>query len=151
MLLLLLYAGDSAFALDTEFVVEVIPKVNLKTIPQTPPFVSGRMNYGGIPIPVVDLCQLLENRPSSSAMHTRIIVLKDIYEGENRYMGLMGEKITETFDRERKQFIESGFTIDQFPYLKGVLTEGGFSVQFLSVEDLFNALQDVLYLKSLES
>lgn len=145
MLLLLLYVGDMAYALDTDAVVEVIPKVNLKSIPQAPSFVSGRMNFAGIPVPVVDLAELLEKRPSSNAMHTRIVILKDTFEGQDRYMGLMGEKITETFERDAALFVESGFNMQQFPYLKGVLTEGGISVQFVSVEELFQALHGVLF------
>lgn len=125
--MLLFYAGQHCFALDAESIVEVFPKVTLNPIPGQPePYLAGLLNYGGKPIPVVDICQLIEKRPCSEAMHSRIILTD--------HLALLAEKVTETADLDPDRFFPSGLTL--FPFLKGVYTEGERSIQRFDLAEL---------------
>lgn len=140
MLMLLFYAGSEACACDTQDVVEVVPKVKFKKIPYMPRYVAGTLNYGGIPILVLDLCQLIAERESSSSMHTRIIIFRNpnAQKGSFSLMGLIAEKITETKKVEASKFVQSGLAIPHLPYLKGLLMEGTQTFQVISLSILFD-------------
>lgn len=147
MLMLLFYAGNEAYACDTEDVVEIVPKVKLKKVPYLPHYVAGTLNYGGTPIPVIDLCKLISHRESSSSMHTRIIIFRsqglypnsDFSNNSGRQeesftlMGLIAEKVTETKKIEGERFFKSGIEIPNFPYLKEFFIHEGQTIQLISL------------------
>lgn len=140
MLILLFYAGGEACACDTQDIVEIVPRVELKTIPSMPYYLAGTLNYGGIPIPVLDLCKLIANRDSSSSMHTRIIIFRNSHATNSSFnlMGLIAEKITETRTIEASKFVYSGLEIPSFPYLKGFFSDGAQTFQIFSLSIMFD-------------
>jgi len=140
MLMLLFYAGSEACACDTQDVVEVVPKVKFKKNPYMPPYVAGTLNYGGVPILVLDLCQLLTARESSSSMHTRIIIFRNPNAQKDSFslLGLIAEKITETKKIEVSKCVQSELALPHFPYLKGLLMEGTETFQVISLPILFD-------------
>jgi chemotaxis-related protein WspB len=132
MLMLLFYVGQERFALDCELIVEIFPKVNLKVIQQESPYIAGLMNYGGIPVPVIDTVQLIENCPSGNSMHTRIVLFKyRSLESEN-YTGLICEKAISTIDVELSQF-KTALKSTEKPYLGGIYTDGPNSIQYFDI------------------
>ena len=62
-----MHFGDDRYVLNTGQISEILPMVQLKRIPQAPPGVAGAFNYRGVPVPVVDLAQLMLGRPRESA------------------------------------------------------------------------------------
>lgn len=143
MLMLLFYCGSAGFALDCETIVEVFPKVKLKKIPgqgEKKAFLAGLFNYGGKPIPVIDICQLIEKRPCSDSMHTRILLI----EKDGHLLALMGEKVTETLDLSKEQFIESGLKLEGLPFLRGVYSEGDRSIQLFDLPAFYQSLNGLL-------
>lgn len=136
--MLLFHIGNELYACDSEPVVEVVPKIKLKSIPHSAPYVSGFMNFNGVPVPVIDFCQLLDDRPCSSAMHTRIVLIKN---EANRYLGLMVEKMTEIFEEDLSNFLDSGLRVEKYPFLGGMLNQGELHVQFVIVNELFQLLE----------
>jgi len=76
MLFLLFQLGNDRYALEAGRVVEVLPLVELKGLPQSPPGVAGVFNYRGQPVPAVDLCALTLQRPAQECLSTRIIVVR---------------------------------------------------------------------------
>lgn len=144
MLMLLLRSRDAAYAIDTSYVIEVVPRVSQKKIPHSPDYMTGFVNYAGRPIPVIDFCRIIDGKPASHSLHTRIILLKCYLKGEECFLGLLAEKVTETFDCDSAAFVESGFNVQDLPFLKGVLTDKDFSVQLISVEELFKAMQNAV-------
>lgn len=145
MLMLLFHIGKERYALDCDKIIEVLPKVRLKKIPQAPDYAAGLLNYGGDPVPVIDACSLLENRPSNSALHTRIILFNPSNEiGETNLLGVIGEQVTETVDLDKSDFIESGFKIRKLPYLGGIYSDDDQTIQFFNIDELYNSLKGIL-------
>ena len=142
--MLLFYVGKEIFACDSKPVVEVVPKVILKKIPHAPEFCAGLLNFGGIPVPVIDFCRLIENRPSGDSMHTRIILFKNPdSENQTPVMGLIAEKVTETTDQETSSFMDSGIKIKEFPYLGGVYTINGKVTQLVLIDELIKSMRSI--------
>ena len=69
MLFLLMQLDGDRYALDIRQVAVVLPLVDLRAVPGAPPAVAGIIDYGGAPVPVIDLAQLLANRPAQ-LVHT---------------------------------------------------------------------------------
>lgn len=142
MLMLLFYCGSACYALDCEPIIEIFPRITLKPLPgvKDHPCLSGLLNYGGKPVPVVDLCLLLEKRPCSDSMHTRLILV----EFNQHLLALMAEKVTETAHLEKKMFVESGLQIKEMPFLKGIYHEGDKSIVLFDLEKLTKNLNGAL-------
>src|SRR5690606_32186615 len=65
MLFLLFELDGDRYALPARDVVEVLPLVALKQIPDAPPGVAGVMDYRGHAVPVLDLSALVAGRPAA--------------------------------------------------------------------------------------
>jgi len=66
-------AGER-YALPTAHVVEVVPAVALRSVPDTPPEVAGLLSYRGQIVPVVDLARRFGRPSAPAAFSTRIVV-----------------------------------------------------------------------------
>src|SRR2546421_10050690 len=75
MLFLLFQLGTDRYALEASRVVEVVPLLELKRLPQAPEGVAGIFNYRGQPVPAVDLCALTLGQPARKRLSTRIIIV----------------------------------------------------------------------------
>ncbi len=73
--MLLFYVGESGFAVDSESIIEVIPRVQIKPLLHTPPYVLGAISYEGAQLPIVDFSLLTIGKSSLDSMHTRIFIL----------------------------------------------------------------------------
>jgi chemotaxis-related protein WspB len=125
MLFLLFQLGGDRYALETKRVVEVLPLLELKRLPQAPKGVAGIFNYRGQPVPAVDLSELTLGHQAIDRMSTRIIVVK--YQGAlgtSRLLGLVAENATEILRKDPKDFSDPGVKIGAAPYLGPVLLDG---------------------------
>ena len=77
MLLLTFKAGANRYAIDVARVIELVPRVELRTIPHAPSFLAGLLGYRGKVIPVIDLGLLLNSAPCRDCLSTRIILVND--------------------------------------------------------------------------
>jgi chemotaxis-related protein WspB len=124
MLLLLFEIGNGRYALETNQIIEIVPLVNLKKIPTTPAYVAGLMNYRGQGIPVVDLCELVDNAPIEDAFSTRIILVNySIKNSGDRPLGLIANNVTETARTRLSKPPPSGVFMDSALY-NGEETQG---------------------------
>lgn len=111
MLFLIFYLGEQRYALAAQDVVEVVPVVQLKNIPQAPSYIAGLCNYRGAPVPIVDLCRVIEKRSANRHMSTRVIMVRYLLKnGTDRLMGLITERATEMVTMDNRDFMESGVT-----------------------------------------
>ncbi len=143
-LTLLFYCGSDCFALDCEAVVELFPKVTLTKIPgqgEAAPYLVGLFNYGGKPVPVIDLCLLIEKRPCSDAMHSRLILVQT---AQGPLLALLAEKVTETAEINRDRFIASGIQLEGLSFLGGVYNEGGRPIQRFDLDRFCQAIKAIL-------
>lgn len=144
-LMLLFSAGDELFACDAEPVIEIIPKVKLKEIPFAPKPFAGLLNYGGSPVPIVDFCDMVGQKRAVDSLHTRIILFEnpDATTKELKIIGLIAEKVTETTTLSEKAFVNPGLLSNKAPYLSGVISTEGETVQLVLIDVLFNHLAAV--------
>jgi chemotaxis-related protein WspB len=105
MLYLLFQLGHDRYALPAPDVVEVLPYLALPPIPRAAPGVAGLCNYRGRPVPVLDLCALICDRPARAVLSTRIIIINA---GEpsapETWLGLIAERATGTLRRDPGDF-----------------------------------------------
>lgn len=140
MAMLLFYAGENRFAINCASIVRVVPHVNLEKVPDRSPVVAGVMVLGREPIPVIDFCQIIENRPAHPFLSSRIILLKDSSGGSERCIGLLGEKVEEVIDLRSEQFDKSEFYFRRFPYLEKGYTDKQGIIHFIHLEEFFRFL-----------
>jgi chemotaxis-related protein WspB len=149
MLFLLMQLDGNRYALDIRQVAVVLPLVNLRGVPGAPAAVAGIIDYGGAPVPVVDLAQLLANRPAHRRLGTRIVL---VHYGERHVLGLIAERATETVRREASEFQPSGITRSEPPHLGPVALDAAGPVHWIDVSRLLPApLADSLFRQSGDS
>jgi chemotaxis-related protein WspB len=132
MLFLLFQLGKDRYALEASRVVEVVPLLALKKLPQAPIGVAGILNYRGRPVPAVDLGALTLGKPASERFSTRIIIVNYPDEsGTNHLLGLIAEHATETLRKDVKDFVDSGVKLGAAPYLGPILMDGNQAIQWV--------------------
>lgn len=141
MLLLLFYCGNDRYACPCDYVQEIIPHVTLKKIHNPPAHVIGLLNAGGVLIPVVDWCDLIEGRFSQPSFHSRIIILQHVNpKGEIVQMGLLAERVIQTVTFELSDFTESATKLMRSAYLGGIVNDEKGIIQLVLVDQLFLAV-----------
>src|SRR5438105_130585 len=118
MLFVLFKIGKDRYALPAGKVIEVVPLLELKQLPHAPTGFAGIFNYRGCPVAAVDLCELTLGEPARERLSTRIIIVNCQDEsGNNHLLGLIAEEATETLRKDPKEFVDTGVTIGDAPYL----------------------------------
>lgn len=152
MLFVLFQLGNDRYAIDSGDVAEVLPLVEIKKIPQSPPGVAGAIDYRGMPLPVIDLSELALRRPSLNRLSTRILVV--YYPDRNNtkhLLGLIAENATATIRRDSADFVPSGITNGGTPYLGPVAADPGGMIQWIQTTGLLPAtVRDLLFQQSVE-
>ncbi|NEQ52988.1 MAG: chemotaxis protein CheW [Leptolyngbya sp. SIO3F4] len=148
-LLLLFRVGKERYAIKAQSVVEVIPRVNLNKIHQSPPNIAGQFNYQGQIVPVLDLSKLLGGKECRAVLSTRI-VLVDLAQSDNakKLLGLMVEQVTDTLKYDQTTPVQDSVSVSQATYLGEKLLYQEELIQCLHIEQL---LTDTVYNQTLES
>ena len=147
MLFLLFHLGPDRYALEASRVVEVLPFVELKGLPQAPQGVAGMFNYRGQPVPAVDLCALALQRSARECLSTRIIVVRCRGADDRAHLlGLIAEEATQMLRRNPDDFVHSGLKLDHAPYLGPVATDDGGMIQWIHEDRLLSdAVRESLF------
>jgi chemotaxis-related protein WspB len=98
---------------------------------------AGVFNYHGAMVPLIDLGELMLGKPSPNKMSTRIILAN--YGGkanERSLLGLVAEGVTETMRRGASDFVDSGISPVESPYLGPVTVEKGRLIQRIEFDRL---------------
>lgn len=140
MSLLLFYVGDNGYAIDSRYIIYIVPHVDLKKIPSMPSYFAGLLNLGGKAIPVVDFCQIIEQRPTRFLLSSRIMLVKDPRAHSELILGILGEKMKELIDVKKDEFKSTDFSSASFPYLNRVLSKNEEMIQYLDLELFFEFL-----------
>jgi len=139
MLFLTFQLGHDRYALEANRVLEVLPFLCIKRLPQAPPGVAGIFNLRGRPVPALDLNELTFGRAASERLATRIIVVQHTdAAGAKHPLGLIAEHVTQTMRREAKDFLHPGVSLSTAPYLGPVLMDLQGPVQWLHTEHLIS-------------
>lgn len=139
MLMLLFRVDKEHYALDTTFVVEVIPKIDLIEYHGTQPSVAGRFNYQGQIVPVLELSQILGETSCPAVLSARIILVDLAPKGSSpRLLGLLVEQATETLSGDRVHPAENSIQLSQQSYLGNVVLQEQTMIQCLHPERLLS-------------
>ncbi len=132
MLFVLFQLGKDRYALEASRVVEIVPLLEMKQVPQAPAGVAGIFNYRGQPVPAVDLSALTLRRPASERFSTRIIIINYADgNGASHLLGLIAERATEMIRKEPNEFLDSGVRLGQAPYLGPILMDEQSPIQWV--------------------
>lgn len=147
MLLLAFSIGRHRYALEARQVIEVVPLVDIRPVPQAPPGVAGILDFRGAPVPIIDLSMLIAERPSRQSLSTRLVIIGyPDATGERRPLALIAERATGTFDREPSEFVDSGITHEGSAYLGPIASDGEGLLQWIDVARLLPAaVRDTLF------
>jgi chemotaxis-related protein WspB len=138
MLLLMFYLGEELYAIDSTEVVEIIPRIGLRPIYQAPDYVAGLFNYRGSFVPVVDLRQLIQSQSCHSCLSTRIIIVNYPTGDRSRYLGLMAEKVTDTFYPQSSQTKDFSPAVNKSNYLGTMIMDQAKMIQLIRLQSLFS-------------
>jgi chemotaxis-related protein WspB len=147
MLFLVFQIGQDRYALEARRVVEVVPLLNLRTIPDAPKGVAGLFNYRGRPVPVVDLCRLTRDQPAPEWLSTRIIVvMHPDAQGRDHLLGLVAEQATAMVRKDPGDLARASVRLGKAPYLGPVILDGQGVIQAIYEQRLLpEAVRDMLF------
>ena len=135
MVTLTFKVDGQTYGLDAMQILEVLPAVPLRNLPQVPEYVSGVFRYRGVTVPVIDLSRLIAGKTAASLLSTRIILVRHPGpSGEGRPLGLLAEHATDLLENA-SQPEPTGFSSPEAPFLGGV-TRTGKMIQYVKVENL---------------
>ena len=137
MLFLVFQLGKDRYAVEANRVVEVLPLLELKRLPQAPRGIAGIFNLRGRPVPALDLSELTFGQPARQRLTTRIILIQHAdAEGQPRLLGLIAEYVTQTIRKDPSDFASPGVTLNSAPYLGPILMDSPLPIQWLHAEHL---------------
>lgn len=137
MQFLIFHLGSDRYGLSTRHLVRVLPLMDLKQLPQAPPYVAGLMNYHGTPVPVIDLSILACETRCRAELGTRILLTNFVADdGTGHLLGLMAERVSHIADMEPGLFSAPGVASPAAPYLGKVLAADGAIVQLVELAQL---------------
>ncbi len=88
-------SAGHCFAIASSQIVEVIPVVQARPLPQQPPWTRGLINYRERLIPLLDMSTLLGNSAPEPRLANRVLVLRANTEEQqpDRLMGILVESV----------------------------------------------------------
>jgi chemotaxis-related protein WspB len=147
MLFLLFELDGNRYALDSEQLIEVLPMVNLQPLSRAPHGIAGMFDYHGLPVPAVDLSEVIAGRAAQRRLNTRIVIVN--YPGADdvsHALGLIAERATATVRLGAAQFKASGVSTGETAYLGPVARDAQGLIQWLTVPQLLPpAVRNVLF------
>jgi chemotaxis-related protein WspB len=146
-LFLIFKLGKDRYAVEANRVLEVLPLLAIKRLPQAPRGVAGIFNLRGQPVPALDLNELAFGDPARERLTTRIIVvLHADSTGRNHPLGLIAENVTQTVRKNPKDFVDPGVSISGAPYLGPIVMDAAGPIQWLNSQQLLSApIRDLLF------
>ena len=148
MLLLIVKLGPERYAIETNRVAEVIPRVRLREVPHAPDFVVGLFVFRGEVVPVIDLRKLMWGRECELFLNTRIVLVRL---DDNRLLGLLAEDVTDTRQSTELTHVETGIEVEKAPYLSSMgVGEGVGMVQLIDIYKLLDQKARELLYSSLD-
>jgi chemotaxis-related protein WspB len=147
-LFLLFRIGSERYALEAVDIAEVLPRLALKPIAQTPAWVVGVFAHHGAVVPVIDLSALTFGHPAQTRTSTRLVLVHYRFDAErpSQLLGLILEQATDTLRCPAAEFKSYGLDNREARYLGPVREDEQGLLQWVRVQDLLSdSVRDVLY------
>jgi len=123
MAMLLFHVGKNRFAIGCSDIVQVLPHILLTEAPFHSPCFLGLLIRKGKQVPIVDFCQLIEQRPARQFLDSRIILL-DLPQGDHvKTIGILAEKVHQMIDLVPEDFSRQEYFLDQCPYISRAVVD----------------------------
>ena len=127
--------GANAYAVDAGRIVEVVPRVVLRTIPHAPASFVGLFHYRGAIAPVVDMGLLMGAGACRDILSTRIILVDAPgRDGTTMLLGLLAEHVDDLKNVAAEGEIFPAMLLERAPYLGPILRADDILVQLIAVE-----------------
>jgi chemotaxis-related protein WspB len=135
MLLLVFRVADDDYAVEAGRVVEVVPRVALRSLPHAPDALAGVFRYRGRVVPVIDLGLLLGHVPCAPRLSTRIILVDDRMpsQGEAR-VGLIAEHVIDVRRVADDRVISPSTLLGPNPFLGPIVSADSGLIPMIAVE-----------------
>jgi chemotaxis-related protein WspB len=146
MLLLVFRVADETYAVEAGRVVEVVPRVALRTLPHAPEALTGIFRYRGRVVPVIDLGVLLGAGPCPPRLSTRIIVVDDLVPARGTArLGLIAEHVIDVRRVADDRVVPQARLLGQNPYLGPIVSDDSGLIPLIAVERILaEPLRDAL-------
>lgn len=99
------YLGDEEYALDIQYVIDIITRTSVTYMPRTPDYIIGIINLRGKIVPVVDARIRFNKMPIEQTDKQCIIVL----EWENTNVGILVDSVAEVSDIAKDKIMNTGY------------------------------------------
>ena len=133
--MLIVKAGEQVLALNCQVVLEVIPLIHIKAVPQSEKHLAGLIDYRGKLVPVIDLSALLIGRTSKPQLSSRIVLVSiSGGAGPAEVLGILAEGVTATSEVEPENLSLISQDIAIKPFLGGVARIEGEMAQEVEVD-----------------
>jgi len=158
LLYLVFHVGHDRFAIETAHVVEVLPLVYWKGIPEARESVTGLLNYHRQVVPLLDFTLRVTGQPSHPRMSTRIFMARvpaydpevlslssngETPDGETPFardlLGIIVERVSGTLRCDPSAFTPPPTIADTAPWLGPVLTDAQGIIQRVDIDHLLTA------------
>ena len=127
--------ADNAYAVDARRIVEVVPRVELRSIPHAPDYFVGLFHYRGSIAPVVDMGLLMGAAACRDSLSTRIILVDAPgRDGTRMLLGLLAEHVDDLKRVADDGQIFPAMQLEGAPYLGPILRAEDILVQLIAVE-----------------
>lgn len=136
MLLVLFKVKDEQYALETAWIKEIIPALEMKEIVGTDKYIAGIIDYHGKALPIVDLTELTCGEKSKILLGTRIIIMKLPCEGRESLVGLLAEGVTDIIKIKEEYIQDTGIVPEGAPHLGKVIKYKDEIIQCIHAEHL---------------
>ncbi len=134
MLLLCFHLGKERYALPSQSIDQVLPYVSCRPLPLAPSWLKGLMVYEGHPVPVIDLCQVAQDKDVCQQLGTRMLLMHVMWQGNEKHVAFLVERMTQTCRTSELHFEDSGVSMKQSPWLGQVAYDAGDILQILKPE-----------------
>jgi len=137
MLIIPFNIENDMFALGIGNITELIPVVNIITIPDSNKFIIGMINYRGNIIPLIDLKKIISGTDTNFFLSSRIIIIK---ENDTNANAVLIEKLTDTMEIEEKNIDYDSAELVRSAYLKGLIKYNNQIIKLLNTDSIFDLI-----------
>jgi chemotaxis-related protein WspB len=137
MLILVFRVAGEVYAVEAARIVEVIPCVELRTLPHAPGALAGLSRYRGQTVPVIDLGVLLGAGPCPPRLSTRIILIDEHLPARGKAaLGLICEDVSDVRQVAAGQVIPRPAILGKNPHVGPIVSTDSGLIPLLDVERL---------------
>lgn len=141
MQLLTFSVGGQPYAIESRRVIEVLPLVPARPLPQAPDYLLGIFTYRGRLLPLIDLARRLGVPPPAARLSTRVIVIEIEHDASPAplRLGFVAENVVAIRSADEAVATLPPLQLPDAGYLGRTLRIGGETVPIIDVPTLLPA------------